>query len=157
MMPYDFAGQHRLDSLSSRLTIADSSDRQSVRQYTIGATGTFHQNDRWTHTAVVGVDGYRLKTASILDGAFPSAIDSVHFVAATGSALRASLRAPAASLNLVTKEKASATKSRLRPSIRMCGMSLGTPGLFEDEMLKIWSAPIPLAVASVETGAQTRD
>ncbi len=89
--PYDSAAQHRLDSLS-RLAISDSSDRQSVRQYTVGATGTFHQNDKWTHTAVVGVDGYHLRTASILDGAFPSAIDSA-LRAATGSAMRASLRA----------------------------------------------------------------
>ena len=90
-MPYDSMGQHRIDSLS-RLTVADSSDRQSVRQYTIGATGTFHQNERWTHTAIVGLDGYRLKTASVLDGAFPSAIDSA-LRAASGNAMRASVRA----------------------------------------------------------------
>src|ERR1019366_2150805 len=90
-MPYDSMGQRHLDSLS-RLTVADSSDRQSVRQYTVGATGTFHPNDRWTHTAIVGIDGYHLKTASILDGAFPSAIDSA-LRAATGSAMRASIRA----------------------------------------------------------------
>ncbi|HZK78378.1 MAG TPA: TonB-dependent receptor plug domain-containing protein [Gemmatimonadaceae bacterium] len=90
-MPYDTIGQHRIDSLS-RLAVIDSSDRQSVRQYTIGATGTFHQNERWTHTAIVGLDGYRLKTASILDGAFPSAIDSA-LRAATGNAMRASVRA----------------------------------------------------------------
>ena len=89
--PYDSMGQHRLDSLS-RVAVIDSSDKQSVRQYTIGATGTYHQNDRWTHTAIVGLDGYRLKTASILDGAFPSAIDSA-LRAATGNAMRASLRA----------------------------------------------------------------
>ncbi len=90
-MPYDSIGQRRLDSLS-RLTLMDSSEQQSVRQYTIGATGTYHQSARWTHTAIVGVDGYRLKTASILDGAFPSAIDSA-LRAASGNALRASIRA----------------------------------------------------------------
>ncbi len=90
-MPYDSMGQHRIDSLS-RLAVMDSSDRQSVRQYTIGATGIFHQNERWTHTAIIGVDGYQLKTASVLDGAFPSAIDSA-LRAATGNAVRASIRA----------------------------------------------------------------
>lgn len=90
-MPSDPGVQHRLDSLS-HLALMDSSDAQSVRQYTIGATGTYHQNKRWTHTAIVGLDGYALKTASILDGAFPSAIDSA-LRAAPGSAVRASLRA----------------------------------------------------------------
>ena len=80
-----------LDPLS-RLAVLDSTDRQSVRQFTIGATGTFAQSDRWTHTAVFGVDGYRLRSATILDGAFPSALDSA-LRAATGSAVRTTLRA----------------------------------------------------------------
>jgi len=105
-MPYDSMGQHRLDSLS-HLTVMDSSDRQSVRQYTVGATGTFHQNDRWTHTAIVGVDGYHLKTASILDGAFPSAIDSA-LRAATGNAIRASIRASSVA-QFGNQEKTAAT------------------------------------------------
>lgn len=87
----DSATRHRMDSLS-RLVVMDSSDRQSVRQFTIGATGTFAQSDRWTHSAVVGVDGYRLRSAAILDGAFPSALDSA-LRAATGSAMRTTLRA----------------------------------------------------------------
>jgi iron complex outermembrane receptor protein len=87
----DPATQRRLDSLS-RLMITDSTDRQSVRQYTVGATGTFTQNDRWTHTAVVGLDGYQLKSATVLDGAFPSAIDSA-LRAATGNAVRTTFRA----------------------------------------------------------------
>jgi iron complex outermembrane receptor protein len=87
----DSAARHRLDSLS-RLVVLDSSDRQSVRQFTVGATGTFAQSNRWTHSAVIGVDGYRLKSAAILDGAFPSALDSA-LRAATGSAMRTTLRA----------------------------------------------------------------
>jgi iron complex outermembrane receptor protein len=73
------------------LAVMDSSDRQSVRQFTIGATGTLTQSDRWTHNAVIGVDGYRLKSAAILDGAFPSALDSA-LRAATGNAMRTTLR-----------------------------------------------------------------
>ena len=87
----DSLTRRRLDSLS-RLVVMDSSDRQSVRQFTVGATGTFAQNDRWTHSAVIGVDGYRLRSASVLDGAFPSALDSA-LRAATGNAIRTTLRA----------------------------------------------------------------
>lgn len=80
-----------LDSLS-RLAVLDSSDRQSVRQFTVGANGTFAQDDHWTHSAVVGLDGYRLKSAAILDGAFPSAFDSA-LRAASGNAFRTTIRA----------------------------------------------------------------
>jgi outer membrane cobalamin receptor len=127
-MPYDSAGQHRLDSLS-RLAITDSSDRQSVRQYTVGATGTFHQNDRWTHTAVVGVDGYHLKTASILDGAFPSAIDSA-LRAATGGAMRASLRASSVA-QFGSEENTSATLTLAAEHSYVRDVTR-TPGLFSD-------------------------
>src|SRR4029078_5324747 len=61
----DSLTRHRLDSLS-RLVVLDSSDRQSVRQFTIGANGVYSHSDRWTHNAVVGIDGYRLRSASIL-------------------------------------------------------------------------------------------
>lgn len=87
----DAAAQRRLDSLS-RLVVLDSSDRQSVRQFTVGANGVYAQGDRWTHNAVIGLDGYRLRSASILDGAFPSALDSA-LRAATGSAIRTTIRA----------------------------------------------------------------
>jgi iron complex outermembrane receptor protein len=87
----DSSERRRLDSLS-RLVVLDSSDRQSVRQFTVGANGTYASSDRWTHSAVVGVDGYRLRSASILDGAFPSALDSA-LRAATGNAMRTTLRA----------------------------------------------------------------
>jgi outer membrane receptor protein involved in Fe transport len=70
----------------------DSSDRQSVRQYTVGATATFHPGNRWTHSAIAGIDGYTLRSATIIDGPFPSATDSA-LRAARGSAVRATLRA----------------------------------------------------------------
>jgi iron complex outermembrane recepter protein len=77
---------------STQLVPLDSSDRQSVRQYTVGATAMFRPGDRWTHSAVVGFDGYSLKSGSVLDGAFPSATDSA-LRAARGSAMRGTLRA----------------------------------------------------------------
>ncbi|MEO8192360.1 MAG: TonB-dependent receptor [Gemmatimonadales bacterium] len=89
----DSIARHRMDSLS-RLVVLDSSDRQSVRQYTLGVSGTFAQSDRWTHSAVVGIDGYTLRSAAILDGAFPTALDSA-LRAATGEAIRTTARASA--------------------------------------------------------------
>jgi outer membrane receptor protein involved in Fe transport len=144
VMPYDSAGQRRLDSLS-RLAMTDSSDRQSVRQYTIGATGTFHQSDRWTHTVVAGVDGYRLKTASILDGAFPSAIDSA-LRAASGSALRASLRASSVA-QFGTEEKAAATVTLAAEHSYVRDVTR-TPGLFSPDLNEQRD---PLAVVETRT------
>ncbi|MEP6904702.1 MAG: TonB-dependent receptor, partial [Gemmatimonadales bacterium] len=77
---------------SAALVPFGSSDQQSMRQYTVGATATFRPGDRWTHSAVVGFDGYNLKSGSVLDGAFPSATDSA-LRAARGSAMRGTLRA----------------------------------------------------------------
>jgi iron complex outermembrane recepter protein len=74
------------------LAPSDSLDKQSVRQYTVGATAIFRPGDRWTHTAVAGFDGYNLNSGNVFDGAFPSAIDSA-LQAARGSAIRGTLRA----------------------------------------------------------------
>jgi iron complex outermembrane receptor protein len=132
-MPYDSAGQHRIDSLS-RLAVMDSSDKQSVRQYTIGATGTYHQNERWTHTAIVGLDGYHLRTASILDGAFPSAIDSA-LRAATGNALRASLRASSVA-QFGTPDRAAATVT-FAAEHSVVRDETHTPGLFSQNPMNM--------------------
>jgi iron complex outermembrane recepter protein len=77
---------------STALPPTDSLDRQSVRQYTLGTMATFRPGDRWTHSAVAGVDGYSLKSGGVLDGAFPSSADSA-LRAARGSAIRGTLRA----------------------------------------------------------------
>ena len=69
----------------------DSSDVQSVRQFTVSSSATFTGGSKWTHSAVAGVDGYTLKSA-LLDNHFPSAIDSA-LHAATGSAIRATVKA----------------------------------------------------------------
>ncbi|HVF39402.1 MAG TPA: TonB-dependent receptor, partial [Gemmatimonadaceae bacterium] len=69
----------------------DSNDRQSVRQYTLGAMATFRAGDRWTHAVVAGLDGYTLRSATPLDGPFPSAADSA-LEAARGNAIRSTFR-----------------------------------------------------------------
>jgi iron complex outermembrane receptor protein len=79
-----------VDSIAGQL--ADSTAPQSVREYTLGATGTFMQNDRWTHSLVVGVDGYRLDNVVAESGPVLSATDSA-LLAARGGADRATLRA----------------------------------------------------------------
>jgi outer membrane receptor protein involved in Fe transport len=71
---------------------ADSTDRQTVRQYTVGAVATFRPGDRWTNSFVAGFDGYTLKSGTVLDGAFPSASDSA-LRAAQGNAIRGTIRA----------------------------------------------------------------
>jgi len=70
----------------------DSSRSQAVRQYTLGVNASFTPGERWTHSAVAGIDGYTLRSALSTAGVFPSAIDSA-LADATGSAVRASLRA----------------------------------------------------------------
>ncbi|MFN2602893.1 MAG: TonB-dependent receptor [Gemmatimonadaceae bacterium] len=74
---------------------ADSTDRQSVRQYTVGAVATFRPGDRWTNSFVAGFDGYTLKSGTVLDGGFPSASDSA-LRAAQGNAIRGTVRASTA-------------------------------------------------------------
>lgn len=64
---------------------------QSVRQYTVGGTATFAQSDRWTHSFVAGIDGYRLSNVQPEYSPVPSAADSA-LRAARGGADRATLR-----------------------------------------------------------------
>ena len=147
-MPYDSTGQRRLDSLS-HLAVTDSSDQQSVRQYTVGATGIFHQDERWTHTAIIGLDGYHLKTASVLDGAFPSAIDSA-LRAATGSAMRASIRASTtAQFGIQEKTAATLTFAAEHSFVRD---ETRTPGLFSAGMPVNRSTPPAVVETRTNTG-----
>ncbi|MFI5312063.1 MAG: TonB-dependent receptor plug domain-containing protein [Gemmatimonadales bacterium] len=64
---------------------------QSLTQYTIGGSARFIASDRWTHTIVAGVDGYRLEHVSNEFTPFPSSTDSA-LRAARGSADRTTLR-----------------------------------------------------------------
>ena len=56
--------------------LGDSGKTQSVSQYTVGGNLVWAPNDRWTHTVVLGVDGYRLANPALDDGPIPSATDS---------------------------------------------------------------------------------
>jgi hypothetical protein len=64
---------------------------QSVRQYTLGATGSYQSSGRWMYSGTAGVDGYRLAGVASA-GVVPSSVDSA-LRAARGSADRITLRA----------------------------------------------------------------
>jgi iron complex outermembrane recepter protein len=69
----------------------DTALTQSVSQYTVGGTLAFAPNDRWSHTFVLGVDGYRLANPALGDGPIPSATDSA-LAAARGGGDRVTAR-----------------------------------------------------------------
>ncbi|HEY2856734.1 MAG TPA: TonB-dependent receptor plug domain-containing protein [Gemmatimonadaceae bacterium] len=72
---------------------ASANATQSIREYTLGTTGTLSTGERWSHVLTVGIDGYRLSgdpTATMTS--IPSPLDSA-LRAARGSADRATFRA----------------------------------------------------------------
>src|SRR5581483_4532524 len=70
----------------------DTTAPQSVNEYTIGATSTVAGGDRWTHSFVAGIDGYRLSNVETNLTPIPNVVDSA-LRAAQGGADRATLRA----------------------------------------------------------------
>jgi iron complex outermembrane receptor protein len=70
--------------------VVDTSAAQRVREYTIGGTLGV-QGDRWVHSLVAGVDGYRLEDVSVLPGMVRTPGDSA-LLAASGGADRGSVR-----------------------------------------------------------------
>jgi iron complex outermembrane receptor protein len=71
--------------------VNDTTKTQSVSEYTLGGTLAWAPNERWTHTFVLGLDGYRLANPSIDDGPIPSATDSA-LAAAQGGGDRITAR-----------------------------------------------------------------
>jgi iron complex outermembrane receptor protein len=70
---------------------SDTGKTQSVSQYTVGGNVVWAPNERWTHTLVLGVDGYRLANPAVDDGPIPSATDSA-LVASRGGGDRVTAR-----------------------------------------------------------------
>jgi iron complex outermembrane receptor protein len=64
---------------------------QSARQYTLGTSATFATEGRWTHSVLVGMDGYSLKNVADLSGPFSFGADSA-LRAAQGTGDRLTLR-----------------------------------------------------------------
>jgi iron complex outermembrane receptor protein len=96
-----------VDSISPGLVTQPIDTPQSVREYTVGTTGTFAPGKRWTHTLVAGVDGYRLANAEANFTPFPNLADSA-LRAAEGGADRATLRASSV-LHLLTTDASHAS------------------------------------------------
>jgi len=78
-------------SFGGSLFQTDTTRTQSVRQYTVGSTLAYTPNDRWTHAFTFGVDGYRLRNPTVVNGPIPSAVDSA-LGAARGGADRFTAR-----------------------------------------------------------------
>ena len=71
--------------------VGDSATGQDMTQYTLGGTATFMPSLRWTHTLIVGVDGYRMQGLSTAGLPMPSAFGSA-LVDGQGGADRGTLR-----------------------------------------------------------------
>jgi hypothetical protein len=96
------------DSLGRAFAAQDSLP-QSINQYTIGTTATFAADDRWTHSATAGFDGYSLANVKANSTPIPSvALQDSALLAAQGSATRGTLRASSV-LRLGTTEENNAT------------------------------------------------
>ena len=63
----------------------DTTATQSVREYTVGGSIAYTPNERWTHTFLLGIDGYRLANPAVENGPIPSAADSALAAARGGS------------------------------------------------------------------------
>ncbi len=91
--PPDSAAVRRPPPDSTRL-LGDSATGQDMTQYTLGGTATVMPSLQWTHTLIVGVDGYRLRGLSTAGLPMPSAYGSTLAEGQSG-ADRGTLRARA--------------------------------------------------------------
>ena len=71
--------------------LGDSITAQDMLQYTLGGTATIMPSTHWTHTAIVGADGYRLQGMSSTGLPMPAAATGA-ITDATGGADRGTLR-----------------------------------------------------------------
>jgi outer membrane receptor protein involved in Fe transport len=79
---------------------------QSIQEYTLGTNATYAANERLTHSATVGIDGYRLSNVQMTSPGIISLADSA-LLRARGGADRATIRG-SSSLKLMTGESAKA-------------------------------------------------
>ena len=70
----------------------DTTATQSVRELTLGGSFAYTPSERWTHTFLLGIDGYRLANPAVENGPIPSAADSA-LAAARGGSDRITARA----------------------------------------------------------------
>jgi iron complex outermembrane receptor protein len=121
---------------------------QSVQEYTLGTNATYTSNDRLTHSATLGIDGYRLSNVQMNTAPIMSPADSA-LLRARGGADRATLRGSSV-LKLVTGEstQANLTVSAEHGLFRATtfesqptGMGeRGTPGPLVERMVSTWES-----------------
>ena len=93
------AGSARSPLLATPVPMSDSghamfapiTSPQSVREYTIGGSGTLAAGSEWTHTITAGIDGYSLANVQMNTAPIHSIVDSA-LKAAQGTADRGTLR-----------------------------------------------------------------
>lgn len=90
--PADSSVRHMADDSTAEM--GDSASGQDMTQYTLGGTVTTMPSLQWTHTLIVGVDGYRLKGLSTAGLPMPTAY-SGSLVDGQGGADRGTVRARA--------------------------------------------------------------
>jgi iron complex outermembrane receptor protein len=140
--------------LQTGLASSDESP-QSVSEYTIGGSATTSPNDRWTHSFVAGIDGYRLSNVQTNVTPIPSVVDSA-LRAAEGGADRATLRASSKMhFNAGERTRGTMTLAAEHSTLRMAttaavpgpfngraytpgGLSLAMPGAPHDERITSW-------------------
>jgi hypothetical protein len=111
---------------------AGAAPPQSLTEYTVGGTVRFLGDERWTHTFVIGLDGYRLSNVANDFTPFPSSTDSA-LRAARGSADRSTLKASSVAHfgdldGLSTALTFAAEHSALREQTVVAGFGGGTGG-----------------------------
>lgn len=95
---------------------------QSVTEYTLGTSATLFGNERWTHTFVAGIDGYRLANVQTNYTPVPTVLDSA-LRAAQGGADRVTLRATSAlRLNAGDPTRATLTFAAEQATLRLSAL-----------------------------------
>ena len=114
----------------------DSTAAQDVREYTVGAAWGL-QLPHWSHTMVVGADGYRLNNVALIPGQLRTPGDSA-LLAASGAADRASVRW-SSSTELGTRDRLMARLTLGADHSALRDASLGTsPEHPSDQVSPVW-------------------
>ena len=135
-----------VDDTLRAATTGSAKSPQSVTEYTIGTTATVLGNERWSHTFVAGIDGYRLANVQTSYAPVPTPVDSA-LRAAQGGADRATLRATS-TMRLRANDPTRATltfsaeHSALRassPTVARASSGIaGSPALGPEPQATVW-------------------
>ncbi|MEP6778935.1 MAG: TonB-dependent receptor [Gemmatimonadaceae bacterium] len=126
----------------------NSNTEQSVRQYTVGSTATLMQSERWTHTFVAGVDGYRSNgvatpvmsiplTSNVLLRAAHSEADRTTFTARSVARFGAETDLPA---TLTFGAEQSSIRQGLEEHDQFGGGNLSLTGNSLAQLTSIWTS-----------------